>query len=339
MATLLAADIGGTKTDLAIFGGEGDAPVSLRSQRYRNRDFSGFEQVLEDFLATGDPRPQAACLALAGVVGGSRVRLTNLPWVVDSRSLARRYGFAGISLINDVTAVAAAIPQLRASDLASIQEGEVHAGEMRAIIAPGTGLGEGMLLHRPGVFFARGSEGGHCDFAPTTEEQRALLAFVEQELRPVSYETLIAGPGLARLYRFCREYHGLAGDEEVARAMASAADPIPNLLAAALGDAPCPLCRRVIELFLAILGGEAGNLALKLYARGGVYLGGGLLPRLAGRVSFTGFLEAFRAKGAMGELMASFPVRLITRGDAALLGAAWYGWRELAEVLRTDAGG
>lgn len=338
MGMLLAADIGGTKTDLAIFDDERGTLRPLRRQRYRNSDFSGLTSILDDFLMAGNQRPQAACLALAGVVAGPRVQLTNLPWVVDGPEIASRFGFARISLINDLTALAAAIPYLEVADLTIVQEGQECPGEMRAIIAPGTGLGEGMLLEGHGTFFARGSEGGHCDFAPANEEQLALLAFVGREVWPVSYETLIAGPGLARLYRFLREYYEIGGDETVALAMAGAADPIPALLAAALRDEPCPLCRKVVNLFLAILGGEAGNLALKLYARGGIYLGGGIVPRLVGRVPFSGFLEAFRAKGAMGGLMATIPVRLITRDDAALLGAGRYGWREYADILCSDAG-
>jgi len=338
MGTLLAADIGGTKTDLSILAEAHGTLVTLRQQRYRNRDFSGFEQVLGDFLAAGEQRPQAACLALAGVVAGTRVHMTNLPWVIDSRAIADRFGLVGIALINDLTALAAAIPHLQDGDFAKIQAGQEHPGEMRAIIAPGTGLGEGMLLGRGEQWFARGSEGGHCNFAPLDEEQSALLAYVAKEVRPVSYETLIAGPGLARIYGFYRNHRGMKGDEAVDRALADAVDPIPRLFAAALRDDPCPLCRKVVMLFLAILGSEAGNLALKLYARGGVYLGGGLLPRLfAGRVSFTGFLETFLAKGAMRELMATIPVRLILRGDAALFGAGHHGWREFAEVLGADA--
>ena len=338
MGTLLAADIGGTKTDLAIFADDHGTLTVLRQQRYRNRDFYGFDQLLGDFLAAGDQMPRAACLALAGVVDGTRAQLTNLSWVIDSRAIAERCGLASVSLINDLTAVALAIPHLQGSDFAEIQAGQEFSGEMRAIIAPGTGLGEGMLLAEGGNWFARGSEGGHCNFAPVDDEQSALLAYVAKEVRPVSYETLIAGPGLARIYGFYRNHCGLKGDETVERAIAEADDPIPRLLAAALREDPCPLCRKVVMLFLAILGSEAGNLALKLYARGGVYLGGGILPRLAaGRVSLTGFLEAFLAKGAMRELMVTIPVRLILRGDVALLGAGHHGWREFAEVLGINA--
>jgi glucokinase len=266
------------------------------------------------------------------------VQMTNLSWLVDSPALAARFHFEQICLINDLTAAAAAVPFLRAEDMFEIQGGQSCPGEMCALIAPGTGLGEGMLLKEGSSLFARGSEGGHCDFAPADEEQSALLEFARGETRPVSYETLIAGPGLGRLYRFCRQYHDIRADEGVAAAMAGMKDPIPLLLEAALRDEFCPLCRKVVTLFLAILGSEAGNLALKLYARGGVYLGGGLLPRIFGKVSFAGFLEAFRAKGAMSELMATIPVQLIMRSDAALLGAGCYGLQRFGDRFAADAG-
>jgi glucokinase len=331
MALLLAADIGGTKTDLALFGDDLSLSAPRHQRRYRNADFPSFDHLLNEYLESCGTEPRFACLALAGVVAGERVRMTNLSWMVDGPALAARFHFEQLCLINDLTALAAAIPSLRAGDIGEVQGGYSYPGEMCALIAPGTGLGEGMLLRDGSTLFARGSEGGHGDFAPTDEEQSALLEFARKEIRPVSYESLIAGPGLSRLYRFCMQYHHIRGDEDVAAAMAGMSDPIPLLLEAALRDKFCPLCRKVVELFLAILGSEAGNLALKLYARGGVYLGGGLLPRIFGKVSFAGFLEAFRAKGAMRELMATIPVQLIMRSDAALFGAGCYGLQRFAD--------
>lgn len=330
MATLLAADIGGTKTDLALFDGDGTAPSPKAKRRYLNAGFSGFEALLAQYLEEVGGRPVAACIALAGVVTGERVTLTNLPWIIDSQSVGERFGLGPVLLVNDLTALAMALPSLAGDDLVQLQRGTAQPGEPCAVIAPGTGLGEGMLLEGPGGVFARGSEGGHCDFAPVDEEQSELLLFARRELSPVSYESLVAGPGLSRLYRFSRERHGAVGDPAVAQAIAEASDPIPLLVEAALRPRPCPLCLAAVRLFLAILGSEAGNLALKLYARGGVYLGGGLLPALYGRISFAPLLERFRAKGPMSELLASIPVYLVTRGDAALLGAGRCGQRHFA---------
>jgi glucokinase len=326
MTILLAADIGGTKSDLAIFDVRPGAPLLPQVQkRYRNAQFAGVAEIITLFLEKCPNRPRRACIAVAGVVGGERVHLTNLPWVIDRRSLEKQFGFHQVTLINDLTAVAAATLLLGPDDLAEIQAGEVRGGEIRGIIAPGTGLGEGLLVEIDGRLFARGSEGGHCDFAPVDSEQLALLAWMREKTRPVSYEKLIAGPGFAHLYDFAKEFYGLPETAAIALAMAGTEDRTPIIVKGAVDSDGCPVCRRAMELFLSILGSEAGNLALKLYARGGIYLGGGILPRLLGKISFAGFLRSFRSKGAMAELMGTIPVQLITRADAALLGAAHYG--------------
>lgn len=328
-ATLLAADIGGTKSELAIFPLQGAENRALVQRRYLNADYKAVEEIVARFLADCDCLPQHAAIAVAGVVADGRAGMTNLPWVVDSRRLEKRFGLQRVLLINDLTAVAGSIPLLGPDDLLEIQAGKAVYGEIRAVIAPGTGLGEGMLLATGDRLFARGSEGGHTDFAPVDEEQQALLAWMRKKSTPVSYEMLIAGPGLASLYDFCKEYHNISESPEITLAMARVKDKIPVIVDGAAGGRNCPLCRYVIELFLRILGSEAGNLALKLYARGGMYLGGGILPRLAGKVSFTGFLQAFNSKGLMAELMAEIPVSLILRADAALIGAASIGRSEL----------
>ena len=333
MATLFAADIGGTKSELAIFQEAAGEFRLLGQKRYRNSQFTGFDAVLSQFLLEFPCRSKVACMAVAGVATGDQVQLTNLPWLIDCRALERRFGFQRVKLINDLTAVASSLAHLGAADLAEIKAGTRAAGEICGIVAPGTGLGEGLLLLHGGKAFARGSEGGHCDFAPIDDEQAALLAWMQKKQRPVSYEALIAGPGLAQLYQFCKIFHGIPETEAVAAAMAQAADPIPVIVDSALRADGCPLCLRAIDLFLSILGSETGNLALKLYARGGMYLGGGIVPRLFGKVSFAGFVRSFCAKGLMGDFMQTIPVQIILRPDAALLGAAHFGRAELAEYL------
>ncbi|MBU1567150.1 MAG: glucokinase [Proteobacteria bacterium] len=337
MATLFAADIGGTKSELAIFPLRGTDNVSLSQKRYTNAEFSGVEAILEHFLAQLDQVPQFACLAVAGVVTDDRAKLTNLPWEIDCHQLEKRFGFQQVVLLNDLTAVCSSLAVLESADLLEIQAGESPGGEVRGVVAPGTGLGEGLLVEFGGQVFACGSEGGHTDFAPVDEEQLALLVWMQKKIQPVSYEALIAGPGLSYLYDFCREHHHIRESAWIVEAMSKAKDRIPVIVGGAIGsigatgDKPCPLCRRVIDLFLSILGSEAGNLALKLYARGGVYLGGGILPRLAGRVTFDGFLKSFHAKGLMSDLMKDIPVYLILRKDAALIGAVRFARQELKD--------
>ncbi len=335
MATIFAADIGGTKSEMAIYPLTGGESGALVQKRYVNAEFSGIMPILEDFLANVEQLPRLACLAVAGVVKGDKAQMTNLPWKVDSRRLEERFGFPRVVLINDLTAVGSSLAMLEPGDLLEIQAAPGEAGGVRGLIAPGTGLGEGLLVECGGEEFVRGSEGGHTDFAPVDEEQIALLTWMRKKRQPVSYEMLIAGPGLANLYDFCREYHQLEPSAWIVKAMGRAEDRVPVIVAGVVGatgssgEQPCPLCRRVIDLFLSILGSEAGNLALKLYAKGGIYLGGGILPRLVGHVPFDGFLQSFHAKGQMAGFMRDVPVNVILRRDAALIGAVRYGRLQL----------
>jgi glucokinase len=332
---IFAADIGGTKSEVAIFPLTGAESGALVQKRYVNAEFSGIDSILEDFLANVDQLPQLACLAVAGMVSGDKARMTNLPWEFDCRRLEKHFGFSRVVLINDLTAVGSSLAMLEPGDLLEIQTVPGGEGEVRGLIAPGTGLGEGLLVDCGGEEFVCGSEGGHTDFAPVDEEQLALLVWMRKKRQPVSYEMLIAGPGLVNLYDFCKEYHQIEESAWIAEAMGRAKDRTPVIIAGVIGatgssgEKPCPLCRRVIDLFLSILGSEAGNLALKLYAKGGIYLGGGILPRLVGHVQFDGFLQSFHAKGRMAGFMRDIPVTVILRRDAALIGATRYGRLEL----------
>jgi glucokinase len=325
METILAADIGGTKCELAVFSLEGDDYQPLAFSRYPSRQFGGIDEIIALFLKETGFHPECACLGVAGVTGRDTATVTNLPWIIDSGRLADTFGFSRVALLNDMTSVCASIAILGEQDWVELQPGDGEGGEMAAVIAPGTGLGEGLLFRSAEVFFPRGCEGGHADFAPVDEEQEELLRWMLRRGGPVSYEDLIAGPGIPYLYEFLLQSCRAAESSDVHAQLRDAADRTPIIVDAAIRDLPCPLCRRTVELFLAILGSEAGNLALKLYAKGGVYVGGGIVPRLVGRLPFTGFLDNFRRKGKMENLMASFPVRLITRRSAALLGVARYG--------------
>lgn len=331
MTTLLAADIGGTKCELAVFDMGDPSYQALAGCRYASRDYGGIGEIIALFLEETGYRPELACLGVAGVTAKETATVTNLPWTIDTRLLTQEFAFQRIALLNDMTAVCASIALLQEEDLVEVQRGDEKAGEMIAVIAPGTGLGEGLLFKSDQMFFPRGCEGGHADFAPVNAEQVELLRWMMGKRGgPVTYEDLIAGPGIPFLYDFLHQSGKIAESESVRRMIAKADDRTPLIVGGALGPAPCPLCRRTVELFLAILGSEAGNLALKLYAKGGVYIGGGIMPRLAGQISFAGFLESFLRKGKMERLMATIPVRLITRKDAGLLGVARYGRTMLA---------
>ncbi len=335
MSLILAADIGGTKSALAIFDLDSDLKSgSLVQSVYASSDFTGIEELVRAFLEESGQVPAYACLAVAGVVRHGQAQMTNLPWIISEQGLSERFGLARVWLVNDLTALCASLPLLRNSDFLELQQGKAEPNGVQAVIAPGTGLGEGFLLRIGESVRAQGSEGGHCDFAPTDATQVALLEWMRQQQpgEPVSYEMLCSGLGIPTLYAFFKE-SGMEERASLCAALEKASDQTPVIVNGALDDEnPCPLCRKSVETFLAILGSEAGNLALKLYSTGGLYIGGGIMPRLAGRISFAPLLAAFNKKEKMGALMATIPVRMITRKDAPLLGAASHGATMVASL-------
>jgi len=332
-APILAVDLGGSKCEMARYQPDGGAFFGFA--RYASRDFTGIGAMLRRYQAESGPLPKRLALAIAGVVDGDKAQMTNLDWRIEGEELRRVFDLDSVLLLNDLTAVCAALPFLAGGDLLVLQEGEVHAEAPAAVLAPGTGLGEGMLLMSddPGgnCRHTLGGEGGHCDFAPTSDEQIELLRFMRRRHETVSFEMVAAGPGMIHLLRFYEEVGGLTAKPDVAARLAAAADKTPIIVEAALATDFCPLCRKTLTLFLEILGAEAGNLALKVYARRGLYLAGGILPRLIGKMSFAPFLAAFGNKKTMAALLATIPIFLVRHPHPALLGAAQLA-RRLAEA-------
>jgi glucokinase len=265
---------------------------------------------------------------VAGVIKDGVARITNRPWLISEDGLAREFCLAGVKLVNDMTALCAAISSLEAKDLLPLQQGRMQKEGPKAVIAPGTGLGEGYLIETRGAFLPMGSEGGHTDFAPVDDEQLDLLHWLRQRTQPVSCEMLCSGLGIPALYDFLREQGTVPETDAIEVLLKDAGDRTPVILGGAIGgETPCPLCRKTMELFLSILGSEAGNLALKIYATGGLFIGGGIPPRLIGKISFDPFMQAFRRKAKMADLLAEIPVNLILKRDAVLCGAADFGRR------------
>ncbi len=330
MQTILAADIGGTKSELAVFEMTGGSTEPLAQKKYNNCDFSQVTEVIARFVKESELMPQTACIAVAGVVSGRTAQMTNLPWEMNCDQLEKHFGFVQTTLINDLTAVCSSLPFLASEDLHTIQQGNSPGGScIRGVVAPGTGLGEGLLVDVGAHYFAQGSEGGHSDFAPIDDEQLALFSWMRKQTQQVSYETLIAGPGLKQLYDFCMQYHNVAESPHVVQSMRGIRDRVPSIVRGAIEEPRCPLCECTLTLFLSILGSEAGNMALKVYARGGMYLGGGILPRLIDKVSFSGLRESFLRKGLMVDFMKEIPVHVIKRRDAALIGAFGFALRNM----------
>ena len=324
--TILAGDLGGTKTNLAVFSTEKGLGTPLVEATFHSRDFDSMESIVQDFLAGCGERVDAAFLGVAGPVVDGRAKITNLDWQLTEERIKEQCNLARVVLMNDLVATANGMPYLQGDDLYTINTGSPVAGGAMAVVAPGTGLGEAFLVKAGNRYQAFPSEGGHVDFAPATGIELELLAFLQQRLGHVSYEQVCSGMGLPNIYDFYKQ-RGVAPEEAwVAEQLAAADDPTPVIVNGAFAAAPCALCRAALKTFVAVLGAEAGNLALKVLATGGVYLGGGMPPRILEFLAEDNkFMDAFAGKGRMSELLAAIPVRVITNPQAALLGAAAYG--------------
>ncbi|MFO7707818.1 MAG: glucokinase [Desulfobacterales bacterium] len=319
---LLAGDIGGTKTDLAVFS-SADLRAPLVEATFVSRDYPSLEVLVREFLSRVENRVERAGFGVAGPVVGGKARITNLPWVIDETDLAGELGLPRVSLLNDLQAIAAAVPFLSAGDLQTLNPGRLAPGGAIAVIAPGTGLGEAYLVWDGARYRACPSQGGHADFAPANARELGLLRYLSERFGHVSYERVCSGKGLPNIHAYLKESGTTRANGRPAGQMAAAEDPTPVIVAAALDpERPCALCRAALELFVSVLGAEAGNLALKIMASGGVYLGGGIPPRILPVLQKGLFMEAFRRKGRMSMLMEEIPVHVILYPRAALLGAA-----------------
>ena len=317
--TILAGDVGGTKTWLGLFDAGAPRPAPIETARYATPEFDGLADVVARFLAdagAGEP-PAAACFGVAGPVRNGVAQLTNVPWTANARAIRDRFRVASVHLLNDVEAMGWAIPRLLADELAVVQAGTPAPGGNAALIAPGTGLGEA-ALHRVGPrLIPMPSEGGHADFAARTPRELEFAAAFAGDRGRVSLEDVVSGPGLVNLHAFTH------------RAAACTGDPLPDdgrrrpaaVTANALADT-CPACTEALRLFVSALGAAAGNLALRTLATDGVYVGGGIVPNLLPAVRSGDFIDAFVDKHPMRALLERVPVRVILEARPALLGAA-----------------
>jgi len=318
---ILAGDVGGTKTSLALYRREARSLLRNRMATYRSREHEDFDAILRDFLSGGGT-VERACIGVAGPVESGRCRLTNLDWEVDEASLRRTLGVREAYLINDLQATASSLPYLQESDRAVIQEGEADPRGNMAVLAAGTGLGEGFLVGSGAGYIPLASEGGHVDFAPRDEREMRLHAFLRAKHGRVSVERVLSGPGLHDLYRFLREAEGMAEGPRVAAEVA-AGEPQQAIVRHGLAGGT-GACAEALRIFCSLYGAEAGNLALQYLATGGVYLGGGIAPAILPALRRGQFVSAFRDKGRMGNLLSRVPVAVILDPAAPLLGAAEY---------------
>jgi glucokinase len=321
----LAGDIGGTKTNLAVYAHEDDHDrlVAKKSASYPSKDHATLAEIIRDFLGGDFSDVRQACFGVAGPVKDGVVQVTNLPWIVDAAALQAELNFKQVSLLNDLEANAYGINTLLPHELLSLNpQGDLRQLGNRALIAAGTGLGEAGLLwdgmtHRP---FA--SEGGHASFAPNDSVGDELLMFLRKEHGHVSWERVLSGMGMKNLYRFFRQRSGLAEPEWLSAQLLQG--DLGSVVTHAGLAGKDPVCIEALDCFTRNYGSEAGNLALKMLALGGVYIGGGIAPKMLPKMQSALFLDAFYHKGRMSPLLQSTPVYVILNDKTALQGAAWY---------------
>jgi glucokinase len=317
---VLGADIGGTKVNLALFDWQDGRLSRVRMESYHSLDLDGLPTALKIFLGHDAPPLGAAAFGVAGPVQNDRAQITNLPWSVDGDTLRSVLGIRRVKLINDLEATAYGVLTLEPADMLTLNAGKAVLGNA-AVIAAGTGLGEGLLFWDGAQYHPAPSEGGHADFAPRNDLEAELLVYLRRRYQHVSYERLLSGPGLVNIYEFLRDT-GRGHEPSAFAQRLREEDPAAVISHAALQGTPSR-CVQALDLFTAIYGAEAGNLALKVMATGGVYVGGGIAPKIRPKLADGAFMEAFRDKGRMAFMMDLMPVRVILKETTALNGAGY----------------
>ena len=321
---LLAGDVGGTKVDLGLFSAETGPDQPIVRSEYPSQHYGSLADIVAEFRAKSTHEIDRACFAVAGPVVAGRATITNLRWSIDERELGDQMGVRSVHLMNDVEAIATGILGLSSTSLHQLNRGEPVDKGAIAVVAPGTGLGEGFLTWSGQRYRAHPSEGGHADFAPNDEIESDLLEFLRPAFGHVSVERVCSGIGIPPLYDYLRARGTVAESPELGAMLASAPDRTRVIVGGAVAADPDPLCLAAIELFCSILGAEAGNFALKILATGGEYLAGGIPAKILPVLSRGGFMRRFTAKGRLEPVMQRMPVHVVLV-RAALLGAARVG--------------
>lgn len=322
---ILAGDVGGTKVNLALFDETGGAPQQIAERSYASRDYSGLTHLLDQFLKETQPEITRACLGVAGPVKDGRCQITHLPWTIDVRELKPLLNTDSVSLINDLAAMAYAVPYLSPEEVEVIQAGQGDPDGNIAVLAAGTGLGQSFLVpESEGQYRVLETEGGQCDFAPRTGLEVSLSESIRQQSGRVCIEDVLSGPGLIRLYEFFKE--GEAEPRWLSEEF-QAQDRAEVISKNGLSKKFKP-CENALELFVSVYGAVAGDLVLQIMARGGVYLGGGIAPEILPLLKTDVFLDAFHDKGKFRDFMAQVPVKVIMNKRAPLLGAFYFALGE-----------
>ena len=332
---LLAGDIGGTKTLLAVYAPESGPTKPLVEASFPSDNYPSLQAIAQEFLSQIDHPVEYASFGVAGPVVNGHVKTTNLPWEMDEGELKNALKLHGVFLLNDLESVANALTILEASDLDTLNVGQPEDGGTIGVIAPGTGLGEAFLTwdSADAHYRAFPSEGGHTDFGPSNDTEIDMLRFMMKRVDHVSYEWVCSGMGIPNIYAFFKDGGYAPEPNWLTTELAKTEDPTPVIVNAALRrDVECLLARLTLDTFVSVLGAEAGNLALKVLATGGIYLGGGIPPRILPTLKSGRFMEAFIRKGRFANLLNRIPVRVILNAKAGLVGAAAYGLDKMAHT-------
>ncbi|MCB8944971.1 MAG: glucokinase [Ardenticatenaceae bacterium] len=326
---LLAGDIGGTKTVLALISEEKGARQPVHEARYPSDDYASLEAIIEEFISVTKATVTRASFGVAGPVVDGRAQITNLPWMVDTAVIRDQFNIPAVRLLNDLEAIATAVPHLEASDLITLNEGVRKPKGGIGIVAPGTGLGQAFLVWNGRSYEAFPSEGGHIAFGPTNEQQTGLLKYMLQRYRHVSYERICSGVGLPNIYNYFRDEGHYHEPQWLRSEIEAAEDPTPVIVNAAL-EQKTDICVATLDMFMEVLGSQAGNMALTVLATGGIYIGGGIPPRILPQLKASKFLESFRNKGRFSQMMSNVPIYVITNPQAGLYGAIYAGMEVMA---------
>jgi glucokinase len=334
---ILAGDVGGTKVLLSLYQFESGRLQHVAEELFHAREFQGLEDVVRRFLEhQNHPEVTSACFGVPGPVRNGRLKLTNLPWLLDSRELSRNLGFDHVFLINDLEANGYGISELTSDQVYTLSSGDPSAVGNRGLVSAGTGLGEAVLMWNGQTHIPVASEGGHCDFAPRNEIEISLLRYLQRVVGGrVSYERVVSGLGLKNVYSFLRDDQGMTEAPELKERMAH---EDPNAVIGELGaTGKDELCTRALDIFVSVYGAETGNLALKVFATGGMFIGGGIAPKILDKMRDGTFMHAFTDKGRLSDLLIHTPVHIILESRAALMGAAAYAEARAAEVSGQSA--
>jgi glucokinase len=318
---ILAGDVGGTKTILAFFEVQADRLVSVAETTYPSREHKSLDELVVGFLSGIKLQPTCACFGVAGPVRDGRAQTTNLPWEVETERLARELAIRDVAVINDLEATAYGISALDRADFAELHPGVPNGHGNQAVIAAGTGLGEAGLYWNGNHHLPFSCEGGHCDFSPHDDLELELAAHLIRRFGHSAWERVLSGPGLVNLFEFLATKNRNATEEEFVRDIRQSADPAAAISQAAIAQRSL-LCSGALDLFVRLYGAEAGNLALKMMATGGVYIGGGIAPKILPKLQDGKFRDAFLAKGRLRPVLETIPIRVILNSKTALIGAA-----------------